>query len=302
MLAQISTRIYCRGHVLLLALLFVSMNSVWAALPAEISGPFYLSSWNYRPLAPTGQAICILTKVAGKFDHSSDRISVEVSGDRWQLSAVDRPDDNQTYGTAYCFDHSFFRGLPPWEKWFSNTVTVASNDSYNCTSTWLGDATTILNGISGKWRGGGERASVDQSVSGWVQSLACVNSGQSPARGHFLSYFVGNPHSGWEALYENENSGRATVANGGKTFVARSGNCLETRTCTDVKMARIDRAMCHFTYISGKFEGGAERVEIYPHSDGHWHMISTSAQGYIEARARCFAKWQCTGLNCNGAK
>ena len=105
MLAQISTRIYCRGHVLLLALLFVSMNSVWAALPAEISGPFYLSSWNYRPLAPTGQAICILTKVAGKFDHSSDRISVEVSGDRWQLSAVDRPDDNQTYGTATTISH-----------------------------------------------------------------------------------------------------------------------------------------------------------------------------------------------------
>jgi hypothetical protein len=55
------------------------------------------------------------------------------------------------------------------------------------------------------------------------------------------------------------------------------------------KMTRTDRSVCFLTYVSGKFAGWGEAVDISAGGDGHWYLggIQGAGGADIKARASC---------------
>lgn len=52
------------------------------------------------------------------------------------------------------------------------------------------------------------------------------------------------------------------------------------------QLIRVDEGICFLTMVTGKFEGGGERVRVYRSKD-HWYLDGSSKQSGVAAEAQC---------------
>jgi hypothetical protein len=254
-------------------------------------GPF---SWHQgqgpKTIATESDSVCVLTEVQGKFRGGGEYVRVEVGSDGyWRLEGHSMQEG--VAATAYCFAKSAFlaNGSARWvsPEFVVNDKTSGCNG--NSVQTWWGDAATMLSGVSGEFRGGGERAYINQSPTAFTGSAVFAEACQDYLQARAYSFFAGQPQSGqvakfWEGEYNVHFNANEQVDN-----LAR-----------EVKMAPFGDEMCYLTHVSGQFDGGAERVFIYHKPSGgveHWFLRVETGWGnngtkFVNGKARCYKRDQ----------
>jgi hypothetical protein len=252
------------------------------------SGPFHqgvIPAWEggdraVRPLLPKSTDVCVLTRVSGKFMGGGESVRVfEGDDDRWYLEVGSHQKEG-VRGAAYCFKKSGFIAKGP-ERWTSPPPPFEAREKHQV-MTWNGDAATFLSGVSGHLRGGGEHARIVQSQDASIPSELRVGSASGYLKAWAHSFFAGTAGSGLPARFS------------GGEFKLDHVNLVSP---TQVDMAPIETAMCYFTRLQGKFDGGGEWAEIAPARDskGVWvWRLRAQARGNAEvfAAARCYRKVQ----------
>src|SRR5262249_22482401 len=134
-----------------------------------------------------------------------------------------------------------------------------------------------------EYRGGGEKTYIRQAIGFQVASLLAVASQRGDygwTQGEGYSYFVGEPGGDHVAQFIGpQGSGRADVA-GEYSVSTASGP-------TTVTMASSSSAMCYFTKVSGKFDGGGEYLRIRE-INSKWTLEAAAGGGSAYGSARCF--------------
>lgn len=237
-------------------------------------------------LCSTTDYICTLAKVTGELRGFGERVEVKPGTDgMWKLNiSAAQPGVS---GKAYCFKKSLFTGKGGNTRWVSDPIVSEWIALSGCPQTsnaaWWGDAVTFIQGITGKFMGGGESVSVIQSNNGFTSSQMLVHSCQDQIGGTAQSFFVGDPHAGNLAeFYGPYGVGPASVA--GTYAVNISGT---------VNMAPTSQAICMFTYIAGGFNGGGEAAEIRRVINANgvevWQLLTSAQSGDgVFAQARCY--------------
>jgi hypothetical protein len=293
-----------------LKLLFVvcavawSMTQMRALDPSWASGAYcWNQGQNHKRLNSVSTHMCVLARVSGDFDGGGEEVKLYQYDGYWYIGGKSM--QSGVGGCAYCFAKNQFlaNGTARWSSddgiWKS--VSTGSGCYGAQGDAWWGDATTMLNGISGRLRGSGDRALVTQSYGPFTPSIlrveACKggSSGIGFIRAYAHSFFAGTPSSGGLAKYW------------GSEFLADSAlHCTSPGSLSgygdhEVPMAPVNDAMCHFTSIGGggNWDGGGEFVQIYPKYVGgieRWYLRAFS--GYCGndrrtiARARCYKRDQ----------
>src|SRR5262245_53923796 len=247
------------------------------------SGPFHTwvgggDTFRTMPLEPKSTDVCVLTRVSGKFVGGGESVRViEGVEDRWFLEVASHQDEAVS-GTAYCFKKSRFTAMGP-ERLTSPLFEAREGHGVR---TWNGDAATFLAGVSGHLRGGGEHARIVQSQDGSTPSELGVGSASGYLKAWALSFFAGTAGSGLPAKFS------------GGEFKLDHVNIVSPR---QVDMAPIDSAMCYFTRLQGKFDGGGEWAEIVPAIDSkgvrRWRLRAQArGESEVFAAARCYLRRQ----------
>jgi hypothetical protein len=271
-----------------LGLAQAKLDSSWAL------GPF---SWSQgsaaKFLASASTHVCVLTKLQGDFDGGGEKVVVYQSGGNWYLGGSSA--QSGIGGTAYCFAiNRFYSANPSWAWHDADKYVDRYGTGLNTASAhpFLGDAITFINGFSGRLQYARDQIFVVQSSGPYTPNNAYAEMGRSGAvaRNHFMSFYAGTTQGTLAKFWYNA------------TYRADSSlRCVNSYGDYEVPMAPVNDAMCVFTQIGngGNWDGGAERVDIYPKVAGGvetWYLRARS--GYCgnerktSAEARCFKRDQ----------
>jgi hypothetical protein len=252
-----------------------------------ITGPFRVSGNASINMLPDSTDVCVLTRVTGKFQGSGERVVVELVNGLWVLRS-----QSQQIGVAaeaHCFkkDQFISNVTRRVSQVFSEESFGSGNGCGQTTivrSSWFVEAALYLNGISGKWEGGCELASVAQSFSPSVQSQLTLGSGQSTAVRARTASFSAGPINVAPKYFR---SGSVDL------FTSNSRSSVPSFV-----LAPITDAMCHFVLIQGDFNGGGEFAELRIGNNPQtgvpsWIFKTGSGSGSgITARVRCYSRDQ----------
>jgi hypothetical protein len=232
------------------------------------------------PLDLASTHLCVLTRVSGKFQGGGEKVRVRIrDDDRWWLE-VDNHSSEGVAGTAFCFWKGGFLADGP-DRWNSPVFEAREKHSVK---TWNGDAATMLAGVNGHLRGGGEHARIVQSPDVLGASELGVGSAAGFLKAWAYSFFAGAHDSGQ----------RGPARFFGGEFKADHANALFPQS---VDMAPTADALCYFSRLQGKFNGMGEWAEIAPFVDSNgverWRLRA-QAKGDSEtfAAARCYLRDQ----------
>ena len=261
--------------------------------PAWPSGPF---TWEqgqgavHISAAQTGERpICVLTRVTGKFRGGGEAVRLErlPNGD-YTLHGSSQQEG--LGAQAYCFSASQIQGTnnSVWDVHDIVTGWVKSG-SGSCEDAPVsrkvmpnGKWFSLISGMSGEFKGGGEYIQVNQSRSleehSEFSAHSCADDGY--VRGWAMSFYVGDMS---KVLFD------------GPEFVVNDGAQAQNSTPNSLPMAPVDSSICGFTFISGQFDGGGEYVEIRP-LRGRWQLTAKASNSAndptVFARAHCFRRDQ----------
>jgi hypothetical protein len=268
------------------------LHGDWATGPAT-----WTQGERPRRLGTVADNICILSRLTGKYEGGGEYVSVTHDGTDWYLQGGSQ--QVGVAGEALCFPRKLFVGNSArtqisseyaWQAFGNNCGFPAARDMY------ARDAFSFLSGLQGKLAGGGEYAFVQQAVNPTVPSYLQVNScvRNDDLIAYARSFRVGAISSNM-AEFIGPNGERDDV--NGIPDYSILGNF---RDATRV-MAPTNQAICAFTYIRGKFQGGGEYVQIRSELvNGMSHWVLRAGQGdtafSVGVGARCFARDQ-TVLN-----
>lgn len=266
-----------------------SIDGNWAV------GPY----WNSTPgtavvLMPVSTHHCVLSRVGGLFAGTGEDVHVEQSGANWVLRVSSAQPGTGQHGEAYCYNKSAFlaNGTARWSSGTSFTWNGAgSGCAQRQLDLWWGDAASIVQGMIGNFRGGGEWVSIYQSPYGFTPSSVTSQGCSGWVGGYAGSLFVGTPSSGVPAKFW-----------GGEFHVSTEGLIVPTRE-GEVAMAPTNEAMCYLTRVAGRFDGGGEYIAVYPKRDAsgieRWHLITRAGAKTgsnqikpLYASARCLRRDQ----------
>jgi hypothetical protein len=259
-----------------------------------ISGPVsWYQNWGPGPatLSPTSTHVCVLTYIKGMFRGGGEQVRVYQSGGTWYLGVNSR--QRGIGAAAYCFAKNGFiaNGTARWIG--GDAVVQQDGVGTSHADAWWGDATTFTNGFAGDTNSVRDFTSIAQSNGAFTPSTAYASVGLSGdfQRNWFISFFAGTPNSGvlakyWDNATYSASSSTGACSNGGHT---------------EVPMAPVNDAMCHFTYVGNnrnwaesnyvaitpKTIGGIERWTLVAHSQ---ECGSAGAVSYAEAR--CYKRDQ----------
>jgi hypothetical protein len=253
------------------------------------SGPYSLQQTLGEmkiPLDPASTHMCVLTRVSGKFMGGGEKVRVFIGDDnRWWLE-VENHSKQGVAGTAFCF-------------WKGGFVADGSNRQIShifearekhAVKTEDGFAATMLAGVNGHLRGGGEHARIVQADHLLGRSELRVGSAAGFLKAWAYSFFAG-AHD----ISEREPAKFFQGLQG--EFKLDHVNIVSPRS---VDMAPTADAMCYFTRLQGRFNGFGEWAEIVPFVDSNdinrverWRLRA-QAQGDSEvfAAARCYLRDQ----------
>ena len=265
--------------------------------PSEISNIAVLFNDRSEPnhINPTlrpNEWVCTLGKMQGNIEDNWGGVSayIDTNQNEWSVSA-----SSPLSARANCARLSAFNGnVPPGasgpERWLSGEFYIwdwggSCSTFRSYAEVWWGDAATMLTAAYGGFFGAGESVNIWQSnVANGPSQIYNSTCGQDDIATVARSLFVGVPSSNRAARFAGPlgTIGDASVA--GEFIADRS----------TVTMAPVDQAFCYFTSIRGAFAGDGEKAEIFTFEDPNqnnrlfWAMSTTSGQGQLRARARCY--------------
>ncbi len=238
-------------------------------------------------LKSTSTHFCWLTFSQGDYDgghgFSAGAYVLPYGDGKWHLET----DATGSYGQARCTPYSCFSGDGVDDVvWISGGFGAIANSTGSCdhydTSTWWGDAVTVIQSHPGPGRtaGGGEKVDVFLSSNAFSPSTLrandCQNDSNHWIEGTANSLFVGTPSGGKLAHYT------------GSPFLVGGNATLNLGVYTD-------DAFCFFTHIMGQYRGGGESVRVYTvfeSATGRYLWYARSRQGddgnAIQATGRCY--------------
>lgn len=291
---------------LLSAVMFFS-SAAHALDPNWAAGPY---SWSQgqadKRLNAVSTHVCVLTYVAGDFAGSAEEVKIYQSNGYWYLGGKSR--QTGISGQAYCFAKDKFLANGPERRASGDNFAIyASNTPTNCTHarvpTWWGDATTIVNGISGVLEHPATEVYVDQSYDPFAPSffnvVACRGAYASFLKGYGHAFFVGTYSSGKRARYW---LGLEYSVDSSEGTCIYNTPWLTGSAVDEVAMVPTDKAMCHFTAIGsggtdtygGRWEGGGENVSIFPRMiNGTEWWVLRARSGYCGSERATMAKARC---------
>lgn len=213
------------------------------------------------PMISARTGVCFLTSIQGKFEGGKERVALSIENGQWFLGGSS--DQSGVAGEANCVlwnellvSGNAIYGPYNWNQY--EKTTSRKLDGFN-----EGDGFCFLGSVSGKFRGGGERVEVtlDPSSREWVLNVNS-NQGGVSASAYCIptvyNYTLLTAQFNWSEYGPDYNLG--------------SGY-----------------ASCFLTGMTGKFQGGREKVRVYDNF-GEWYFEGTSDQEGVGASARCYKK------------
>ena len=238
-------------------------------------------------LEPTATHVCYVSAVTGKFiGPNAIRVVVkESSPAQWTLLGGD--DRSEPSGAATCVPLARISHSPEAAVWQSGVFWAHAGSPNVCgqqsINAWQGDAATMITGVWGSMRGGGEFVQVVQAGDPFAASQLKVNSCQSGS-GEAHSLFVGVPQSGYLPKF---------VGPGGAGVAATAAGEYVAGPNASVAMALDSEGFCYLTAVGGAFNGGGEAVEVRQQDTAaglRWFLTTRSLSGTgTGGRARCLA-------------
>jgi hypothetical protein len=211
-----------------------------------------------------------------------ERARVYVGDDgRWYLEGSSHQEG--VSGNVYCFRKDGFLANGPERvisPLFEFKNTFGACRAFR-TETWWGDAATFIAGTAGHLRGGGESTGITQSSDARTASSLVTSGCDGKYRASWAySFVVGTLGSGLLAKFF-----------GGEFKVSGHGSV------RSVDMAPLEAAMCYFTLLKGRFNGGGEWAEISPAVDANgvevWRLKAhAGGESKVWANARCYLRDQ----------
>ncbi|RDV38331.1 hypothetical protein DV096_11020 [Bradymonadaceae bacterium TMQ3] len=253
----------------------------------------YDANSNAASLKPSDDWLCALGGVSGYFENLGDSVSLIHEGSfatgqpRWKASVVSThvvgtsPNANTVSGTYYCSPRSRFEGdgtnvmksedFQDYSVINNEVVGYLSNDR---------ERAYMLSGISGRLQGLGERAWVGHENPYVNRVRYKVRSMIGDIKAHFIGFGMVDPTNG-EMEYYFDSSAEQEF---GDVLAAQGG---EHSGFKRKMLGPLDRSFCYLTEISGRFDGGRERVQIV--ADGtHWYLeLRAAPTKDVRAKARC---------------
>jgi len=263
---------------------------------------------------PLSTHICLITGVGGNFAGAGERIVLDVDqgaagGARWTLGGTSG--QAQLRVTATCAAKTkFVPAVIGDGKFFGGTNNLTGQKlphhmNGGCADHIANDGTEaprnahFIAEMAGRWRGAGERLAVTRQgkigaiqvngCSGFVDgSLIALRTSGTPA----AKYQTKTARTSSEGLAtfallkQNEKAGWSLpFLPVGEPFQVAN---------PDSDLVPYNSALCGFVYLSGKFQGYGEGVDIVAAPNGYWRLTVSNAAngGYVSAAVRCFARDQ----------
>lgn len=284
------------------AILFIGLlaaSFVHAKSCPNPAAPFERFYWGQgqpsQRIAGSEKHICWLGGVQGKFAGGGEQVDVLERAGFWVLEG--NSSQSGVAASAFCIPTDCIPKQRGQVGWTSPRFNLQTNPS-GCVdgpvlglfgdptcysgggasmSMWWGDAFSAITGIGGKFRGGGEKVWIIQAVDGFTPSLLQINSANTdPVFGRSYSFFRGTPHVGEIPKL---------LPGGNQEFKVNASKGAPQK----IVLGPISRVACMLTMVSGKFNGGGERVELWIEG-GNWTLRASAAgTSAVSAGARC---WQ----------
>jgi hypothetical protein len=240
---------------------------------------------------------CNLSFLRGPFQGSIDLTFIDRVNewDSWQLHRYIGFDDWKD-ASAVCTNWNNFRMASGGFHMVSTGVQAKSATigiGEDTTNEWQGDAMLFLRGIAGVYESDDEFAKTIQSTTvAGVNKLYVHDSTTSAVstKGFSHAVFAGVPQVQLVKTI-NYNSSNATWVRGN---VNSGGDVREfpistTSGFSSHWLSPVHDGFCGYTRLSGRFDGGEERVRLYVNG-GNWYMKAWAHEGKtVVARARCMA-------------
>jgi hypothetical protein len=219
---------------------------------------------------PHSTHVCVLGGASGKMSGGGETAKVFRNGTQWrfQASSQQGDDDGETLRSrAYCslisnfFDNSNSSWTTHPDLVASTSGGAVTEDFVDSSNNTLDDKyATALNGMSGKFQGGGEYAEVVRHTQ---PMMLKVGTQQTSVTGYGSSFGLDAPVGG-------------TIERGARTEYSVGTNSDASDAYVDELMIPTDDGICYFKNIAGDFDGGGEGVRILK-KDGSWYLRAYAA-------------------------
>jgi hypothetical protein len=214
--------------------------------------------------------VCVLGGVSGKMSGGGESVRVTHNGLDWTLATSSKQGDDdgeKLTGRAWCtlLSH-FYDGKG--DKWTTHPDVTVTAPGGGSDSTVFKDASgnnvprkyaTALNGVKGKFEGGGERATVVRGIPSYLEAA----SKQTALTGFGSAFGLEEPKD-------------HSIERGLKASYSIATKSDPSDGTPEVPMIPVEDGFCYFHEISGDFDGSGEGVRIYP-KDGVWYLRAKAA-------------------------
>ncbi len=225
--------------------------------------------------------LCVWSGLKGKMAGAGEeaRVYPDLSSDEWKMRVRSGQSGNGTiHAGAICtLKDNFWDSKTP-TAWTTplNYEAKAQSGSPDTVMLGLNQFFSTLSGIKGRMRGTGEQATVTQRA---PASELRAQSHQGTL--HAWATTVGTlmPQGGEHRFLRlpDPDNDQSTVQAVNITTKKNSTPTSRDTEYVEYKLAPADEALCYLTKVSGKFDGGGERVRL-EQRDGYW---------FIKANAGC---------------
>jgi hypothetical protein len=252
------------------------------------------------PLKPWPSHVCFLTRVSGNLDGNSQIAlhtgvndvqaiyrangllggAVYDGGSMWKLGGA-QGHSNSLSSEATCVPVSNFFSDPGAVIWQSAPAyaEVRNCQASRSANLWNGDAVSFLTHVQGNFEGNSEAAEI---ISGAPNTPSQVRIKQNRPVCNITSW---NFAAGARSLFVGIPGTTAMWTSLKYSLVAGSNQSKKA------KMIRTRDGVCYLKRISGDFDGGGERIRIFPEIDSsgveYWNLEAKAQGGSAYTTAEC---------------
>lgn len=222
-------------------------------------------------LYPTNTHICTLAGLQGKLYGGGESVRMWDNGGNWTISvsSMQGDDEGETlrgYGWCQLTSAFFDSNGNNWTTHPDLTVSTAGGTGIgyfvDANSNYLDPKyATALNGVKGRFEGGGEWAKVEKPNTSPMRMRTA--SQQTTVTGYASAFGLDNPVGG-------------TIAHGGVTDHVVGTQDKPQKNFATKLMIPVDDGLCYLKEINGDFDGGGEHIRIVQ-KDGFWQLRAKAA-------------------------
>jgi hypothetical protein len=255
----------------------------------------YTASFGNNFIEPVDTHFCTTSFLRGPFQGADDVVQIDWQNqwDTWSLQHNVGPDQFRE-AHAVCTNWNNFRTASGGFHMVSTGRSANANGfgaSEARANEWQGDAMMFLRGIAGNYDGSQYFAKVTQSttIAGENQLYVHEDSlNDQSTKGFSHVVFVGVPQTQLVKMIGYNTSGNLVRGN------VNSSGTFEFPVSTSSGfsgywMSSVHDGFCGLTRLGGQFDGGEERVRLYPNGEDWYYKVWAHSGKNVHARARCIA-------------